>query len=739
MIVLCSIVAFIGCSEDFSGFPDTNKKPEVWLSSGPVEGDTTGYQVHFYWSGWDPDGEISFYEFVIAEGNPTGFNPQDTTGIDKWSRTTVHDSVFRVTADESPRPFKPNTNYTRYDKTHTFFIRAVDYQGQRSDATFRSFTAWTLAPTVLINEPGLQGSGTQSYSTVITFGWEGSDPIDDPTNTQEPRDIRHMWGINLDTDGVYSDTFNTVRELNTNPWRYEHLWSPWIPYRAEGDSGRTTVIGDDEILTVSKLHFFAVQARDEAGAISSVFTLNTNIRRFVVSVKTGPLLTISESYLGSFRFVGTKMNPVKKELPPGVPLNFRWWADASEYGGKIVCYRYGWDVRDMNNPDDWDSECRSDIKEAPERKLYSGTHTFYVEVVDDGGRKTLGQVQIEVIPFSMELNLLWVDDFYSRDPQSLLYETPSETNHDAFWVDICRRAQDFKSDRDVFDCYYTNNANPPKIKLVGKYKNIIWTYSSSQDALRKVIQFTPEGDVGEVGDLVVNYLSLFLAKGGHLWTLGRSEQGGGLAAIFKPSAIPLWPATFKFDMATKAEDTSAVNCMGHRDYCVTMLDKIWGSFRNDPEEIPANYNRNLDRDGMRYAVRADNDPITQQYPGLPERLELWEEVAKVGRFFDPQVRGFIYCEIYDPSYYMEYRLVESQPCFHPMYRMRARSSLSFIDNETIAIWVDKYSDIVPEVKIGVRVAARSFHFGFPLWFFNRSQVDAIVNLVFSEWQILDNP
>ncbi|HUV36880.1 MAG TPA: hypothetical protein VMX58_08080, partial [Patescibacteria group bacterium] len=272
-----------------------------------------------------------------------------------------------------------------------------------------------------------------------------------------------------------------------------------------------------------------------------------------------------------------------------------------------------------------------------------------------------------------------------------------------------------------------------------KYKNIIWTYSSSQDALRKVIQFTPESDVGEAGDIVVNYLSLFLAKGGHLWTLGRSEQGGGLAAIFKPSAIPLWPATFKFDMATDADDTSAVDCMGHRDYCVTMLDKIWGSFRTDPEEIPANYNRNLDRDGMRYAVRADNDPITQQYPGLPERLELWDEVARQGRFFDPQVRGFIYCEIYDPSYYMEYRLVESQPCFHPMYRMRARSSLSFIDNGTIAIWVDKYSDIVPEVKIGVRVAARSFHFGFPLWFFNRSQVDAIVNLVFSEWQILDNP
>ncbi|HUV35744.1 MAG TPA: hypothetical protein VMX58_02265, partial [Patescibacteria group bacterium] len=212
---------FTGCAEDiYIGNHTSNTAPEVWLSSGPVEGDTTAYRVHFYWGGWDPDGEIGYFEFVIAEGNPTGFNPDDTLGAEKWTRTSTYDSVFNVAADGSPRPYKKNVLYTIYDKTHTFFIRAVDQGGKRSSPAFRSFTAWTLAPTVLIDEPRLAGSGTQSYSTVITFSWTGRDPIDDPTNTQEPRDIRHMWGINLDTDGVYSDTFNTVRELNTNPWRY---------------------------------------------------------------------------------------------------------------------------------------------------------------------------------------------------------------------------------------------------------------------------------------------------------------------------------------------------------------------------------------------------------------------------------------------------------------------------------------------------------------------------------------
>ena len=47
-----SLAILIGCSEDlYIGEKKLNKPPEVWLSSGPVEGDTTGYQVHFYWGG----------------------------------------------------------------------------------------------------------------------------------------------------------------------------------------------------------------------------------------------------------------------------------------------------------------------------------------------------------------------------------------------------------------------------------------------------------------------------------------------------------------------------------------------------------------------------------------------------------------------------------------------------------------------------------------------------------------
>ena len=80
-------------------------------------------------------------------------------------------------------------------------------------------------------------------------------------------------------------------------------------------------------------------------------------------------------------------------------------------------------MQDLNNDNDWEVPCSPFNKAAPTRTWYSGTHIFYVEVYDNTGTLTRGQVMIEIIPFSMERNLLWVDDYYAVDPQSNLYET----------------------------------------------------------------------------------------------------------------------------------------------------------------------------------------------------------------------------------------------------------------------------------------------------------------------------
>ena len=748
LAVVAAFAVFFGCDKSFIGPAAQNKAPEVWLSSGPVEGDTTGYQVHFYWGGWDPDGEVKNFEFVVADGNPIGFKQEDTTGLDKWTTTSLHDSVYRVTANDTFRQVVISGNhYTRYDKTHTFFLRAVDLEGKRSEPVYRSFTAWTLAPFAQITLPHapVPADKVGQLGKVIKFEWKGTDPIDSPDNTQDPDSVRYMYH-RVDSPGFgYKPSFDIVADLNRNPLRYEGNWSPWIWYRAPGDSGRSTVLGDDEILEMRRSYIFAVQAKDEAGAITSIFDRKLNVRQFIVSEVATPFLTITEPYLGGFQFTGTNLRPEKRELPPGVELKFRWHADASWYGGEIVCYQYGWDVADLNDPNDWASDC-SPFNLGCTQTWYSGVHTLFVQVRDNSGAVTLGQIEIDIIPFTMDRNLLWVDDYASSNFQQVDYAQPREYDHDTLWTHQCARAIGFDPARDVYDAYYSYNATPPKISLIGRYKNIIWSYGSSYDngCMDDVIRFTPESMIGSGSQITVNYLSLFLAKGGHLLTEGSSERTGGLAACLLPTA-QRFPMNLKCEITGNRDgcegDTSGVRSFPYKDYCVTMLDKIIGTFRGD-SDLPMRLARNYDcmYPGMLNSHDAWNDSV----PGMPDTLNLWSTVIVPGHFFaplqpDPYPGGFTLAEVYDPHYWMVRNVAKSQGCFHPLWLMRAKNTTSALNRQAVGLWVTKYANVKPDPISGVAVAAPSIHLGFELWYFDRTQGRAIITAMFRKWQILATP
>jgi hypothetical protein len=742
---------FFGCEKTFIGPAEQNKAPEVWLSSGPVEGDTVGYQVHFYWGGWDPDGEVKSYEFVVAAGNPYGFDPEDTTGLDKWTKTMVHDSLFRVPANDTARDaiYSGNT-FTRYDMTHTFFLRSIDLEGKRSEAVYLSFTAWTLAPYVEITMPRAPVPVTKvaELGRVIKFEWVGRDPIDSPENLKDPDSVRYMYHRVDSPGGGYDPLFDIIGDLNKNPWRYEENWSPWIWYRAADDSGRSTRLGDEEILEVGSSHIFAVQAKDEAGAVTAIFDRRNNIRQFIVSVTAVPYLTITEPFLGGFRFIGTNLRPEKRDVPPGIQLNFRWRANAEDYGGEIVCYQYGWDVADLNDPSDWDSDCSPYVLTCA-AKWFSGVHTLFVRVVDNSGSESLGQIEINIIPFTMERNLLWIDDFPSTNFSQKDYTIPTESgdplSHDVFWLGHCQRAIGFDKDRDVYDVYYGNGGVVPKITLIAKYKNIIWSYASdvNKQVWDNVVKFTAESAIGS-SRISVNFLSLFLSKGGHLITEGNSERANGLAASLHVQQP--FPMNLKCETTGNQEgcegDTSGVNCYPYKDYCITMLDKIVGAIRTTTG-MPLRRVRNYDC--MFPGARLSSDVWNTTVPGMPATLDLWEEVVKAGRFFDPAAAdpypgGFTLVEIYDPTYWMRRNLImRSQGCFHPMYLMQAKNTSSGLHNQAVALWVTKYADILPEVTEGIAVAAPSAHFGFELWYFNRAQGTAIINAIFAKWGLLATP
>ncbi|HUV37301.1 MAG TPA: hypothetical protein VMX58_10220, partial [Patescibacteria group bacterium] len=620
----------------------------------------------------------------------------------------------------------------------TFFVRAVDDGDLRSEATYRSFTAFTLAPSIAITEPAPKpANDTQFLPPIITFKWAGKDPIDAPWNYQEIDSARYMY------TSYYS---RVLEDLNSRPELFEDKWSRWVAHTAPADSGNYTVLGDDEILEFNRIYVFAVQAMDEAGAVSSIFDERTNVRRFMVREPTGPVLTVREQYLGNYLFVGTETNPAALCVPSGFPLNFRWTADASEYGATVSTYRYGWDIQDLADPEQWDVKANQYCSLAPKRLFVSGVHTLFVEAVDNIGVATIAQIDITVVPTRMDRDLLWVDDFLSNDFIQSSYATPTETQHDKFWIDICSRARLFDPDIDIYDTadhgYLT-----PDITRLWRYKNIIWTYGNARwdfNAWSQTVSFTSEKALGpNRRKYTYNVLSFYMRLGGHMWSCGRSDKQGGLAAC-NPGRIMGWlqdigTSNLEFPLYLKCEtfagpsgdcpDTLGVYGMAYKDFCVSVLDKVYGVFRQDGT-VPF---RRADYDAMTYAYRDTRDPITLAHPDLPDELHLWEEVTKPGRFFDPAVRSMHYVEIYDPKYWMQAKGVRTRSCFHPMYRMRTRNTVSPLDNTVVAIWSTVHADVIANATGAV--AAASVHMGIPLWYFDHDEVRALADAIFREWHI----
>jgi len=724
LICLGTAVALLaGCTDSdvFTGEIRENKPPVLELTNGPVDGDTTNYNVHFYWLGEDEDGTVDYYEFCMVEGDPIGFDPADT--VDAWLTTTVTDSVFAVNADDYDRNVKINEGlYSKFKKMHTFFIRAVDDRGARSEVAHRSFTAYTLAPSIVIKFPYMAdpSSGVQMLSVLATFKWVGKDPIDAPWNYQEVDSIRYLY-----------EQYNSqiINELNRNPGAFEDKWSDWIWYHAEGDSGKQTTLGDDEILEPERSYIIAVQAKDEAGAVSSIFNKSSNVRVFMAKRPTGPLLRINEPYIGTFTFLGTGFNPEQISVPPGFEMNWTWTGDASSYGGVVRGFRYGWDISDLNDPAEWETVVAPQNTAAKPTTFYSGVHTLYIESLDDLGTNTLGTIEVTVIPIVMTRDLLWIDDFPSLDFLQTNYAFPTESEHDLFWRNICLKVKNFDPDMDIYDVKENLYRIPP-MELIFKYKNIIWSFSYATDPTsgsvwNRVVYYTPPNSSSMLN---LNFLPYYLSFGGHLWTAGEGHRSASLAACVPNTRFPIYIRCEFYRQSDNCTNTTGEGAMAYRDFCVSALDKAQALFpRFDLGK------RDIAWDAMRYAHLDNNDPFTAGIEGLPRKLELWDKASAPGMFFDPWIRGFHYVEFYDPEYYMNYIGKSSQDCYHPMYRSTAMYSYSVVHESTVAFWHTRYAHV--KASPPGCVAAPSVHFGFPLWFFDRAQVDSLAGAIFNVWQL----
>jgi hypothetical protein len=760
-------------SDTIDGSHSENQPPTVWLAVAPPEGSTGTYTVQLFWGGWDPDGEIQKYEYLVTD-NVTGvFNPADTVD-GEWGTVIGNDSTFTFSADSLSEGTNLNDQTYVFKRSHTFFIRAVDEEGLRSrEPVYRSFTSRTISPEVRITTPRAElGITAADMPPISTLTWVAIDYIDDSATKQEPDSVQWAMVSTVTHGGEYAPT---VEYLRNNPYAPE--WYPWAWYRAPQDSGK--------MWTTPPLEFgeyvFAIRAKDEAGAVTPVLQEPVNVRRIRIAERnSGPKFTVTSQLMGSIIANSCNYPLTIVDVPARIDMSFTLSACADDYGGTVAGYRYGWDILDPNDPDQWEIDYTpfiGSVAQTPNRSFNFGTHTFTAEVIDNSGYCSRIEVKVNIIRFTGTRNLLIVDDYRADENPGqsgwaiTLGGMPNDSEHDGFWLDMVSNLDGFDPGVDMIASSVDREL--PLTTIAG-YKSIVWSvYSdvatkalSDLPLLYTYIQYRskrPPGGAqgacgasgGISGKVLPNLIGLAMEAGVHTLIAGNHPvqnvvpRGGTFAVRF-----PLIPR-YELERQDAQVGTGPIQqdidsppgnlSFSYKNLCIDVIDyaillgsrpRLSGSgagarycgvtgFRS-----VANQASRL-RHGMRAGIPSD--------PNF-EQINLRPEAAGTGRRFAPD-RESIDAEVYNPAYFRQGGAVSCQwvqaprACFEPIYLLECIDTSERTYQQPIAFWTSAYADVVLD-GVGSAVAARSAVFGFPPVFFNPGEVKpGIEYILFDEWQL----
>jgi hypothetical protein len=765
-----AVIAFGACASDtIDGEHATNQAPSVWLAAAPPEGSTGTYTVQLFWGGWDPDGEIAKYEYLVTD-NVTGvFNPADTVDV-PWNPVVGNDSTFTFSAD-SLQDDNPSSQKAIFARSHTFFIRAVDQEGLRSrEPAYRSFTSRTISPEVRITVPRAElGITPADMPPISTISWIATDYVNDEFTKQDPESVQ--WAL-VSTVG-HGDYASTIQYLRENPAAPE--WYPWSWYRAPGDSGKSW--------TTPPLEFgdyvFAIRAKDEAGAVTPVLAEPVNVRRLKVAERTsGPTFVLTSTLVGSIIAASCDFPLTIADVPAGIDMAFNLSACADHYGGTVSGYRYGWDILDLNDPGQWEIDYTpfiSSIATTPARSFNFGTHTFTAEVIDNSGFCSRIEVKVNIIRFTGERNVLIVDDYRADEVpgQSGWAATnggvPSDAEHDNFWKDMVSNLEGFDELRDMIQ---TSQDRELPLTTIAGYKNIVWSVYSDLDTkqisdlpmLYTFIQYrskrppansggacSPTGGVS--GKVLPNYVGLAMEAGVHMLIAGNHPVQNvvprfGTFAVRYP-VIPLYelePGNVQTGSGPDPEDIDNPPgdlSFAYKAVCVDVID--YGIMTN--QRVRGGTGTNRRYCAVQPAWRAPNASSRRDdgmRSGIPADLNfppisLRPETSDPGRLFAPESQS-IDVEVYNPAYFRigqacQYVPAQPRPCFEPIYLLGCLDTAERTYQQPVAFWSSTFANVVAE-DIPNAVGARSAVFGFPPVYFNPGEIKpAIEYILFDEWQL----
>jgi hypothetical protein len=517
--------------------------------------------------------------------------------------------------------------------------------------------------------------------------------------------------------------------LNEQPELFEEYWSEWKIPDGEYDE---IFIGGDKALYHSHIYLFAAQVMDSCGHADSLFSADRNARLFRV-FRRYPILYIASDMIGTCRAGRSfwDFDPEKAftvQVPPGISFDLEWQAPLTFDWMPPVEYRYGWDIENIGNDDEWSCDWSPLERQTSSSGVDAGVRVLYIEARD--AALALTRVKIEFVPVQLEMerDLLWVDDWSLGGYVPSMF-SPSEEAHDEFWMDICSMVPGFDALTDIYPADEMYDGDPLPLDVLSQYKHVIWTNSnSSENAWKETIVCLPATMSGVNTGFRQNTLALYLAGGGSVLTCGRTDRTGGFYETF--AVPPLLPASVLDEPLIDEYDPELARfSMAHGDYYITVIDKVRGYFKTG-DEFPPDYRHDIDYDALSWAYESGDAADLD----FPDTLALDDLVTCPVCFFNRQERGFWYVEVYDPEYYMDFIGATSHPCFTPIYRMKARSTRSPLHDQPIAI-MGTIGGGPGSCEPYRPTSYNSYHFGFPLWFFEHEKVEQIAEEIFRSWEI----
>ncbi len=753
------VLLLAACSPEAPNHDDAaNQPPTVWVTAEqPVEsGDS--YSVAFTWGGRDPDGSILHYEYIVTDNEDGYFDPNDLNRT--WTSVSGTSATLTFPLEHTN---DGGIEAAAIEPSRTLVVRAVDNEFVPSEEPDHlTFTSKSLAPAVRITTPPANlGITPADVPPVSTFTWD-TDP-----GKMEPDSVQWALVSTIPFGNSYAQTINYLRTVLDAP-----EWGPWTWFDNPSGKGRewttpTMDYGD---------YVFAVRAKNVVGLTNYVLTEPVNVRRVKVQAReSGPTLTVLNGYFGRVISASCDYPLTIVDFGAGLPASFTLSACAEAYGGTIAGYRYGWDMLDPSDPEQWEIDLTplpSPSVTLPPRAFAFGTHVLTVEAVDNSGYCSRVQVKLNIVRFTGERNLLVLDDFRADEVagQSGWDVTnggmPSDAEHDAFWLDMVSRVDQFDPAIDMVSA--TNQFIP--ITTLARYRSVVWSVFSyiemrTQSDLPYLYDFIQYRDAlllnnfacfpagGVQGEVVPDGLAMIMQSGVHVLITGHQPVQNVVPRVgtfgVRYPVIPLYEletgAVQTGTGPTYLAERPGLRAFAYRDLCLDAIDygfqtnqrlRVTGTGNNrrycglTGVRVP-NANSRRD-DTMRGAV-----PLDPNFPSISLR----PEAAAPGRLYQESSQGYD-VEVYNPAYFRRGASCEfvwpPRSCFEPIYGLVSLDTAELTYQQPVAFWTSANADVVADFPGAV--AARSAVFGFPPVFFNPSEIKpAIEYILFDEWQLPRNP